>query len=51
MICNEITCYLKEKKRKWQVRKRVIGFKKKIQKLEKHKNKMRRKSSLGLPIP
>ncbi len=51
MICNEIKCYLKEKKRKWQVRKRVIGFKKKIQKLEKHKNKMRRKSSLGLPIP
>ncbi len=51
MIYNELRCYFKEKKRKWQVRKRVIGFKKKIQKLEKHKNKMRRKSSLGLPIP
>lgn len=51
MLYNELKCYLKEKKRKWQVRKRVIGFKKKIQRLEKHKNKMRRKSSFGLPIP
>lgn len=42
--------YMRQKRRQWIVRKRVINFKKKILKLQKSKEKMRKKSSLVLSI-
>lgn len=50
MIYVKLKRFLKEKIRQWQVRKRVIGFKKKILRLEKEKNRMRKRSSLNLTI-
>lgn len=52
-MLKELKLYLnlKQKKRQFIVKKRVIGFKKKILKLQKEKDEMERKSSLGLPIP
>lgn len=50
-MLKKLKLYLKEKKRQLIVKKCVIGFKKKILKLQKEKNEMKRKSSLGLPIP
>ena len=47
-MLKKLKLYLKEKKRQLIVKKRVI---KKILKLQKEKNEMKRKSSLGLPIP
>ncbi|HJJ18563.1 MAG TPA: hypothetical protein OIM61_04760 [Clostridiaceae bacterium] len=50
-MVKELKLYLKQKKRQFIVRNRVIGFKKKILKLQKEKDEMKRKSSLNLPIP
>lgn len=47
-MVKELKLYLKQKKRQFIVRNRVIGFKKKILKLQK--DEMKRKSSLNLPI-
>ena len=44
MFLKEIKKFLKQKKRQYSVRRRVKGFKKKIQRLENHKNKMRKKA-------
>lgn len=44
----EIKQYLKNKLKQFHTKRRVMAFKKKIQKLEKHKNKMRKKNSLIL---
>lgn len=49
-MVKELKLYLKQKKRQFIVRNRVIGFKKKILKLQKGKDEMKRKSSLNLPI-
>lgn len=49
-MVKELKLYLKQKKRQFIVRNRVIGFKKKILKLQKEKDEMKGKSSLNLPI-
>ena len=49
-MVKELKLYLKQKKRRFIVRNRVISFKKKILKLKKEKDEMKRKSSLNLPI-
>lgn len=49
-MVKELKLYLKQKKRQFIVSNRVIGFKKKILKLQKEKDEMKRKSSLNLPI-
>lgn len=49
-MVKELKLYLKQKKRQFIVRNRVISFKKKILKLKKEKDEMKRKSSLNFPI-
>lgn len=49
-MVKELKLYLKQKKRQFIVRNRVISFKKKILKLKKEKDEMKRESSLNLPI-
>lgn len=49
-MVKELKLYLKQKKKQFIVRNRVIVFKKKILKLQKEKDEMIRKSSLNLPI-
>lgn len=41
MIFNEAKIFFRQKKKQWQTRRRVIGFKKRVQRLEKSKRKMR----------
>lgn len=41
MIFNEVKTFFRQKKKQWQTRKRVNGFKKRIQRLEESRKKMR----------
>ena len=44
MFFKKLQVYLKEKRRQFKVRKRVIGFKKKILKLQNQKNELKKNS-------
>jgi len=48
---NDLKLYLKIKKRQRQERKKVMGFIRRIKRAQKHKEKVRKNSSLALPIP
>lgn len=50
MICEKIKIFLRQKRKQLIMQTRVITFKKKIQKIKRHKEKMRRKNSLALSI-
>lgn len=43
MVCSNLKKFIHEKKRQWIVHRRVINFKKKISKLQKEKDELKRK--------